>query len=301
VAALLDETRIRLDAIHYVRALRERWVAIPVGELKQFESDGKPIFLKGQQGIFKPAELSEPLSITSTIDSPYNDAPQGSCILYDFLPDSHEHDNVGLKRCAEALVPIIYLLQVKKRPAEYVAFAPVYVVGWDDEKRRFLVDLSEQKPGEIASPAPLTRQLDLPVVQTPSSPSEMRAMTKSYVVSSVQRRLFEAKFRNEILAAYGERCAVCGLRYRPLLDAAHVVSDREPKPSIVIREGIALCATHHRAFDANILRYDEEHVIHIDLPDNRTPGEGELNMLAAFEGRKLLLPSDPGLWPAPQR
>ena len=301
MSILLDETRIRLDAIHHVRALRERWVAIPVTELKQFESDGQPIFLKGQQGIFKPAELSEPLSITSTIDSPYTDVPQGSCVLYDFLPESHEHENVGLKRCAEALVPLIYLLQVKKRPAEYVAFAPVFVVGWDDAKRRFLVDLSEQKPGEIISPAPLARQLDLPSLQTPSSPSEMRELTRSYVVSSVQRRLFEARFRNEILSAYGERCAACGLRYRPLLDAAHVVPDREPKPSVVISEGIALCATHHRAFDANILRYDEDYVIHIDLPERRTPGEGEMTMLVAFAGKKLFLPADPALWPALQR
>lgn len=298
--ALLDETRIRLDAIHHVRALRERWVAIPVTELKQFESGGQPIFLKGQQGIFKPAELSEPLSITSTIDSPYTDAPQGSCILYDFLPESHEHENVGLKRCAEALVPLIYLLQVKKRPAEYVAFAPVFVVGWDDAKHRFLVDLSEQKPGEVVTPAPLLKQLDLPTARTPSSPSEMRELARSYVISSVQRRLFEARFRNEILAAYGDRCAVCGLRYRPLLDAAHVGVSREPAPVIAVSEGIALCATHHRAFDANILRYDADYVIHIDLPDRRMPGEGEMSMLFAFEGKKLFLPADPVQWPALQ-
>lgn len=297
---LLDETRIRLDAIHHVRALRERWVAIPVTELKQFESAGQPIFLKGQQGIFKPAELSEPLSITSTIDSPYTDAPQGSCILYDFLPESHEHENLGLKRCAEALVPLIYLLQVKKRPAEYVAFAPVFVVGWDDAKRRFLVDLSEQKPGEVITPAPLLKQLDLPTARTPSSPAEMRELARSYVISSVQRRLFEARFRNEILAAYGDRCAVCGLRYRPLLDAAHVGTNREPSPAIAVSEGIALCATHHRAFDANILRYDNEYVIHVDLPDKRMPGEGEMSMLFAFEGKKLFLPADPTLWPALQ-
>ena len=154
--ALLDETRIRLDAIHHVRALRERWVAVPASELQQFESDGRPIFLKGQQGIFKPAELSEPLSITSTIDSPYNDDPQESRILYDFLPESRDHENEGLKRCAEAELPLIYLLQVKRRPREYVVFAPVFVVGWDDGAKRFLVDLSEQQPGVIISPAPLT-------------------------------------------------------------------------------------------------------------------------------------------------
>src|SRR5438552_11845202 len=84
---LLDETRIRLEAIHYVRDLRERWVAVPASELKQFPTGGESVFLRGQQGIFKPAELTDPLSITSTIDSPYTDDPiEGSRVLYDFLP-----------------------------------------------------------------------------------------------------------------------------------------------------------------------------------------------------------------------
>src|SRR5207249_5490554 len=82
---VLDETRIRLDAIHYVRDLRERWVAVPASEVQQFTSGGERVFLKGQQGIFKPAELADPLSITSTIDSPYTDDPiEGSRVLYDF-------------------------------------------------------------------------------------------------------------------------------------------------------------------------------------------------------------------------
>ncbi len=164
---LLDETRIRLEAIHYVRDLRERWVAVPASELHSFTTGGERIFLKGQQGIFKPAELTDPLSITSTIDSPYTDDPiEGSRVLYDFAPGFE-----GLKRCAEIEVPLIYFLQLKRKPnPEYVIFAPVYVVGWDDATRRFLIDLSEQKPGEAMSAPATTRQLTLPAIRTPESP-----------------------------------------------------------------------------------------------------------------------------------
>lgn len=268
---MLDETRIRLEAIHYVRDLRERWVAVPSSELRRFKS----VFLKGQQGIFKPAELSDPLSITSTIDSPYNDDPiEGSRVMYDFAPGSD-----GLKRCAEAEVPLIYFLQVKRKPnPEYVIFAPVYVVGWDDATRRFLIDLSEQKPGEIAPP-PTTRQLMLPAIRTPESPVEIREMTKSYVVTTVQRRLQQARFRNAVLRAYRDRCAVCGLGIRALLDAAKMADDR----------GIALCATHHRAFNAGILRIDEEGRVHVKLPKNLEAGEGERAMLLAFNSTKVKL------------
>ena len=291
---MLDETRIRLEAIHYVRDLRERWVAVPASELQHFNTGGERVFLKGQQGIFKPAELTDPLSITSTIDSPYTDDPiEGSRVMYDFAPGSE-----GLKRCAEIEVPLIYFLQVKRKPSpEYVIFAPVYVVGWDDTTRRFLIDLSEQKPGESMSAPPTTRQLTLPAVRTPNSPMEIREMSKSYVITTVQRRLYHARFRNAVLKAYRDRCAVCGLRVRELLDAVHVVEDRDPQPVISVRDGIALCATHHRAFDAHILSFDSDYKIRIELPDRFTAGEGERSMLLAFAGKELELPADEELWP----
>ncbi len=296
---MLDETRIRLDAIHYVRELRERWVAVPASELQHFTTYGRRVVLKGQQGIFKPAELSDPLSITSTIDSSYAGDPiEGSRVLYDFLPESREYENEGLKRCAEAELPLIYFLQVKRRPnPEYVIFAPVFVVGWDDTVRRFLIDLSEQKPGEVISPPPVTRQLTLPAIRTPESPMEIREMSKRYGITSVQRRLHQARFRNAVLEAYRDRCAVCGLRVRALLDAAQVVPDRDPQPLLPVREGLALCATHHRAFDAHILRYDDDYLVHVELPDRMPVGDGERAMLLAFEGKKLELPLDEELWP----
>jgi putative restriction endonuclease len=113
----------------------------------------------------------------------------------------------------------------------------------------------------------------------------------------VQRRLYQARFRNAVLKAYRERCAVCGLRLRPLLDAAFVAPDREPRPVIAVSEGIALCATHHRAFNARILTFDSEYTVHIELPDRFSAAQGERDMLLAYEGRKLELPEDEEQWP----
>ncbi|HSP35538.1 MAG TPA: HNH endonuclease [Thermoanaerobaculia bacterium] len=278
--SVLDETRLRLDAIQFVRALRERWVAVPASELRRFR-----IHLKGQSGIFKPADLSVPLSITTTIDSDKaQDTIEGSRVLYDYV--SRDFDNDSLKRCAEDELPLIYFLQVKRRPAtEYLIFAPVYVVGWSDESRCFLIDLSELKPGEVVSPAPVRRQLQLPVLR-----GEIRELTKSFAITTVQRRLYEARFRNAVLEAYRERCAVCGLHVRTLLDAAHVDGDGQPKTDIDVREGIALCATHRRAFDAGMLRYDDDYVVRVESADP---------MLLEFEGRALILPSEETLRPNP--
>ena len=276
-----DETDLRLDAIHFVRALRERWVAVPAGELRRFR-----IHLKGQSGIFKPAELTDPLSLTTTITSRHTqDVIEGSCVLYDYV--SRDYENDALKRCGDAELPLIYFLQTTRRPSpEYVIFAPVYVAGWDDETRRFLVDLSEQRPSDLVARLRTTRQLGL-------FRASSRELTTSYVVSTVQQRLDEARFRNAVLDAYRDRCAVCDLHVRAVLDAAHV----SPEGNLDIRNGIALCGTHHRAFGAGILTFDEEYVIHIHL-DRRSVGDGERNMLLAYDGRRLNLPSDESLWPA---
>lgn len=261
MSGVLDETKVRLDAIHFVRGLRDRWVAVPAGELRQYD-----IHLKGQSGIFKPAELSEPLSLTTTITSKHtHDVLEGSCVMYDYV--ARDFDNESLKRCADAELPLIYFLQVTRRPSpEYVIFAPVYVVGWDDHERQFLVDLSEQRPSEIAARA--TRQLGL-------FRASSREMAKSYIVSSVKQRLDAARFRNRVLERNRHGCAVCGLRVRALLDAA--------------QPGIALCATHYRAYGAGILTIDDEGVIHVRL-DRRTVGDGERAMLLAYDGLPARMP-----------
>lgn len=60
-------------------------------------------------------------------------------------------------------------------------------------------------------------------------------------------------FRNNILIAYNEKCAVCGFDARLDrdtigLDAAHIKWHKAKGPN-TIKNGLALCPTHHRLFD----------------------------------------------------
>lgn len=286
---MLDQLRIRLGAINYVRQLRDRWPgAIPASELRRFGSGEETVFLKGQQGVFKPKELNEPLSIRTALDSPYNDEFfDGTKVIYNFAPPSREHENDGLKRAAEQMLPLIYLVQVHPKPkTEYMVFAPVFVVKWDNALRTFFIDLAEQDNVVPASSIPSLIEAD-----------EVHEMSKKYIVTAVERRMHQARFRNEVLAAYRERCAVCVLRIRPLLDAAHVIPDRDPKPTLIVNEGLSLCSIHHRAFDARIIRYDRKFTMRVELPEGAKPGEAEKTMLLAFDGRPLTLPSDRKFWP----
>src|SRR5215208_5557880 len=48
-----------------------------------------------------------------------------------------------------------------------------------------------------------------------------------YGLRLVRQRLHQATFREAVLTAYGQRCAVSGLPEPRLLDAAHIVADRD--------------------------------------------------------------------------
>ncbi len=69
-------------------------------------------------------------------------------------------------------------------------------------------------------------------------------------------------FRERVLAAHGQRCAICRIRHRPLLHAAHIRSDSDGGEPIVTN-GLALCSIHHGAYDANLLGIDSDARLHI--------------------------------------
>jgi len=56
---------------------------------------------------------------------------------------------------------------------------------------------------------------------------------------------------------------MCRLRHTPLLDAAHILPDRDERGSPEIPNGVALCRIHHGAYDVGILGVDPEYRIHL--------------------------------------
>jgi putative restriction endonuclease len=91
---------------------------------------------------------------------------------------------------------------------------------------------------------------------------------------------------------------VCELRERPLLDAAHIIPDRLPEGIPTVRNGLAMCPTHHRAYDQSILLVTERYRIEVQ--------RGRLEHLASpatqralldFHGQELHLPKRTELQP----
>jgi len=105
-----------------------------------------------------------------------------------------------------------------------------------------------------------------------------------------------------VLAAYDQRSAMCRLQYPPLLDAAHIIPDGEPRGTAELPNGLALCKIHHAAFDHHLLGIRPDYVVDV-RPDVRAAHDGPMLVhgLQALHGARLLLPDQRAARPDPDR
>jgi putative restriction endonuclease len=74
---------------------------------------------------------------------------------------------------------------------------------------------------------------------------------RSYLTATIQTRVHQRSFRERVLLAYQNHCALCNLKHVELLDAAYIIADKEDIGDPIIQNGLALCKIHHAAFDNN--------------------------------------------------
>jgi len=129
--------------------------------------------------------------------------------------------------------PLIYLHGIVQ--GLYEAAWPVFIVEDHPDTLSFVVAIDDQ----IGAPA--TWQVNDPAVLT---------ARRQYVTAVVRQRLHQRGFRQRVLRAYQQCCAICRLRHDELLEAAHILPDGPPLGEPVIPNGLALCKLHHAAFAA---------------------------------------------------
>ena len=71
------------------------------------------------------------------------------------------------------------------------------------------------------------------------------------------------QFRQAVLEAYQNRCAMCGLQLE-LIEAAHLIPHVHPSGLDVVPNGIALCALHHKSLDTGLLYVDANYQIQVN-------------------------------------
>jgi len=121
---------------------------------------------------------------------------------------------------------------------------------------------------------------------------------RRYATDTVMRRLHQYRFRQLVVAAYQERCAICRLGHSELLDAAHILPDRDERGRPEVPNGLSLCKIHHGAYDTDILGIDPDHIVHIrsDVLDEED-GPMLRYGLQELHGKPIDVPEPQGLRP----
>jgi putative restriction endonuclease len=117
---------------------------------------------------------------------------------------------------------------------------------------------------------------------------------RRYVTVEAKKRLHQDVFRGAVLHAYDQRCSSCGLPWRELLDATHIIPDHDPRGEPVVPNGIALCKLHHSAYDANLIGIRPDQIIEVS---QRLMAEHDgptlEHSLKAFDGCAIKPPTRP--------
>jgi putative restriction endonuclease len=302
------DLEMRLVAIDWIGSISDRYrELVPVKVLQDgFVFGGERIsFGSFYSGIFRPRQMRGPAALCLVTAppklssrAPYEDGldERSGRFVYHYRTartasaralEQAEHDNQSLRAAMELAVPLIYFRGMA--PGQYAVVAPVFVVG-DDPVRRvvqleaamFVGDTSELVAGAFV-PA--------------DGPDLRRYATRQAVV-----RLHQQRFRTLVLRAYAGRCAVCSLREASLLQAAHILEDRDPRGAATVVNGIAMCAIHHLAYDRNVMGIDPVGEVHIaDRLLREIDGPMLRTGLQGFHGARILQPRRPDEQPDPER
>ena len=262
-------------------------------DIADFAYLGEPFrLIEAQKGIWLPGGFDYALSIRTAFtrigDTPPYEDEIGSDGLIKYAWEKGGRDsrgNVALRNAMHDRVPVIWFIGVGMSPARYQVVAPVYVVGEEPALQRFVI-----VPADLESMNALER------TATPIE-EQMRV----YQQQVTRRRVHQPVFRSQVLAAYEDRCAVCSLRHRSLLDAAHIVPDSHEQGIASVVNGMSLCKIHHAAFDSNFLGVRPDLVVEIrrDLLDE-VDGPMLKHGLQELHGRKLMaVPSATAARPRP--
>lgn len=243
------------------------------------------LFASAAEGIFRPSGMTGLLSLKTVVPKPrgriwYHDQgsalpeADGEVLSYAFRgADPDNTRNRWLRDAMERQLPIVYFSGVA--PGAYEPIFPAFIVEWSAAK--LSCSLSFSMSGEVRSSA--------------AAPG----LERRYALRTVQQRLHQAAFREQVLDAYGWRCALSGLPGGSLIDAAHIIPDGHAllgQPDV--RNGICLSKIHHAAYDARLIGIDPDLGIHVSrrllsMKDGPLLEQG----LKALQGTQARPPADP--------
>ncbi len=290
MAAVDPDLELRQAAVARARQLTEDYDDLVPRDrlLAGFEFAGARVsFGSFQRGIHRARIQRGPAALTlmTSFKDPYADAfdEGGALFTYAYREGAIDQpDNRALRAAYELRTPLVYFRALA--PGQYLVVAPMFVTADDPGARAVILEpglpVQDMQPGGLVSGPDM----------------------REYATREARVRLHQQRFKLDVMRAYRHRCAICALRERSLVQAAHIVPDIDPQGIAAVVNGLALCAIHHLAFDRNVLGIDPDGVVHIArrLLDE-TDGPMLRSGLQGFHGAAISLPRRPADRPDPGR
>ncbi|MDX1738047.1 MAG: HNH endonuclease [Alphaproteobacteria bacterium] len=161
----------------------------------------------------------------------------------------------------------------------------VYNYNWDKIPNPFEYTTSDNSIEDLA--------IDL--IKPPYSSEKILSIVNT-------RGVLQQIFRSALLQAYEYQCAFCGLSYIEALEAAHIIpwANSTNEKRVSVENGILLCATHHKLFDAGWLTINAEHSIQFSEGKEKYKGGKPIDNTVGpnLHGKRINLPKDKRLIPS---
>jgi len=214
-----------------------------------------PIFLRenalygGAQGIWvnkaRTGRLTEDGNgITVSImhrGSVYADDLSEEGVIYHYpetnRPKNRDESEIVATKNAGILGLPVFVVTPSDAGPNFRSLLLGWVDDWDDVSKLFYVKFGDKPPTPVRK-----EEKDDDKDFYLDEPKEKRKGQHSL-------RPGQLRFRFKVFKRYGIKCAVCDIAIAELVDAAHIKPNNK-NGSNHPQNGIVLCATHHRAFDA---------------------------------------------------
>jgi putative restriction endonuclease len=169
----------------------------------------------------------------------YSDDLSDDCVIYHYpttrRPPNRDMAEINATKAAGRLKLPFFVITYPTPNSAVRDVRLGWVEAWDDQTRTFLITFGDKPPSPLHSDS-----ID-------NVPFELEGK-KEQKRRDVNARTGQQRFKFQVFQRYGPRCAVCDLGVFSLLDAAHI-RPKQADGSDDPRNGLVLCANHHRAFD----------------------------------------------------
>lgn len=287
------ERALRGALLAWLDALRARTGGpVTYRDLAGFSFNGQPVSVLNPagRGIHRPALLGPDgaaLSLLTAAEQPgrprrYDDgeADDADYWIYKFQGTNPlAFDNACARRAMQFGLPLVYFRGIAK--GLYEAFYPVFITHEDPVNLSFHLSVDAESRLTPGDPLP-----------------NDTAAGRRYATRAAKVRLHQALFRENVLTAYVNRCTICRIKHRVLLDAAHITPDAADNSTVSVTNGLSLCKIHHAAYDAQLLSVTPDFMVQINAALlDEIDGPMLKHGLVEMHGARIYLPRRSELYP----